>query len=66
MAMDRKRYTPSSNAKPSTGNTPIAVTVAAKTAKLQLKIAAAPFGGHLHEDAGAYGADTGKNSYTLN
>ncbi len=42
MAMDMNRYTPNSSAKPSTGNTPIAVTVAANATKLPLDTAAAP------------------------
>ena len=42
MAMDMNRYTPNNSAKPSTGNTPIAVTVAANTTKLPPDTAAAP------------------------
>ncbi|MNN82533.1 hypothetical protein D3C81_1994740 [compost metagenome] len=42
MAIDMKRYTPNSKAKPSTGSTPIAVTVAANTTKLPPDTAAAP------------------------
>lgn len=42
MANDLKRWTPNSSARPSTGSTPIAVTVAANTKKLPPDTAAAP------------------------